>query len=227
MRSLPLRAASLACVVVLTACGGGGDNDDHWHDRGPVPNPAPNPSTSSCSPTGLAASAVSQYSTVCMLTSSGEIVLELYRGYAPATVDNFLRYVADGFYSNTLIHRVDRDFVMQGGGYTSGQVERRATYGPIPLESNNGLSNLRGSIAMARGGDPNSATSQFFINAKDNTSLDYKSSAAGQQGYAVFGRVISGMTTVDAINTLPVYVYNDVDIRPRTEVLVYWVQRLK
>jgi peptidyl-prolyl cis-trans isomerase A (cyclophilin A) len=160
-----------------------------------------------------------------MLTSSGEIVVELYDTYAPQTVANFYNYVSAGFYSNTLIHRVDRDFVIQGGGYTSGMVAKTPLYAPIKLESNNGLSNLRGTLAMARRSDPDSATSQFFFNVNDNTSLDYQS--ATNPGYAVFGRVISGLPVMDAINVLPTYTYSSTDIEPRTEVLVYWVQRLK
>jgi len=173
----------------------------------------------------LAASAASKWGTVCMLTSSGEIVVELYDSYAPQTVANFYKYVAAGFYSNTLIHRVDRDFVIQGGGYTSGMVPKQALYAPIKLESNNGLSNLRGTLAMARRSEPDSATSQFFFNVVDNTSLDYQSGA--NPGYAVFGRIISGLNTLDAINVVPTYTYSPTDIEPRTEVLVYWAQRLK
>lgn len=234
MRPYLLPTLSLAATLLLSACGGGvaievgggGGGGGGGGTPLPVPNPNPYPPTLSCSPAGLAASAQSNWPTVCMLTSSGEMVLELYdQGYAPISVANFLRYVADGFYSNTLIHRVDRDFVIQGGGYTSGQVPRYAPYAPITLESNNGLSNLRGTIAMARRSEPNSATSQFFINVVDNPSLDYKS--ASQPGYAVFGRVISGLNTLDAINVVPTYFYSDTDIRPRQEVLVYWVQRLK
>lgn len=228
-----LSAAVLLLALLLSACGGGsvyvgiGDGDGGNDPPRPRPNPYPNPPTLSCSPAGLAASAQSTWPTVCMLTSSGEMVFELYdRPYAPLSVANFLRYVADGYYSNTLIHRVERDFVVQGGGYTSGQVPRPTAYAPIALESNNGLSNLRGTIAMARRSEPNSATSQFFVNVLDNSrALDYQSAA--QPGYAVFGRLISGWNTLDAINELPVYVYSDTDRRPRTEVLVYWVQRLK
>jgi peptidyl-prolyl cis-trans isomerase A (cyclophilin A) len=160
-----------------------------------------------------------------MLTSSGEIVVELYDTYAPLTVANFYKYVSAGFYTKTLIHRVDRDFVIQGGGYTSGMVTKTPLYAPIKLESNNDLSNLRGTIAMARRSDADSATSQFFFNVVDNTSLDYQSAA--NPGYAVFGRIISGLNTLDAINIVPTYTYSTTDIQPRTEVLVYWVQRLK
>jgi peptidyl-prolyl cis-trans isomerase A (cyclophilin A) len=226
MRSFALRAATAAAVIFLTACGGGGGGsvDDGYHPLPvPTPNPNPYPNTYSCSNEGLIKSALSSLPTVCMLTSSGEIVFELYSDTVPTTVNNFLRYVADGAYKNTLFHRVDRDFVIQGGGYTSGMVERPPAYAPIPLEARE--YNLPGTIAMARRSDPNSATNQFFINVKDNKDLDYQSAA--KPGYAVFGRVISGMATVEAINAVPVYVYSDADLRPRQEVLIYWVQRLK
>ncbi len=225
---------ALGTAALLSACGGGaaieiggggGGWDGGGHTQYPQPNPNPNPSTLSCSPAGLAASAASQWGTVCMLTSSGEIVVELYDTYAPQTVANFYKYVAAGFYTNTLIHRVDRDFVIQGGGYSPGMAAKTPLYAPIPLESNNGLSNLRGTIAMARRSDPGSATSQFFFNVQDNTSLDYQSTA--NPGYAVFGRIISGLNTLDAINVVPTYTYSATDIEPRTEVLVYWAQRLK
>lgn len=225
---------ALGTAALLSACGGGaeveiggggGGGGGGGHTQYPQPNPNPNPSTLSCSPAGLAASAASPWGTVCMLTSSGEIVVELYDTYAPQTVANFYKYVAAGFYTNTLIHRVDRDFVIQGGGYSPGMVNKQPLYAPIPLESNNGLSNLRGTIAMARRSDPDSATSQFFFNVQDNTSLDYQS--ATNPGYAVFGRIISGLNTMDAINVVPTYTYSSTDIEPRTEVLVYWAQRLK
>jgi peptidyl-prolyl cis-trans isomerase A (cyclophilin A) len=220
---------ALGMAALLSACGGGveiGYQDDGGGGGGtPYPRPNPNPPTLSCSQAGLAASAASQWPTVCMLTSSGEIVVELYDTYSPQTVANFYKYVAAGFYTNTLIHRVDRDFVIQGGGYTSGMVAKTPLYAPIKLESNNNLSNLRGTIAMARRSDADSATSQFFFNVVDNTSLDYQSAA--NPGYAVFGRIISGLNTLDAINIVPTYTYSQTDIQPRTEVLVYWMQRLK
>ncbi len=228
MKTLILRSVAAAAVLVLSACGGGVDY--HSGDGGstayPRPNPQPYPPTMSCSSAGLAAAAQSSYPTVCMLTSSGEMVIELYPGYAPITVNNFLRYVSDGFYSNTLFHHVDRDFVIQGGGYTSGMRVKQPTYAPIVSEANNGLSNLVGTVAMARRSDPNSATSQFFINVVDNSrTLDYES--ASKPGYAVFGRVIYGMSTVYAINGQPTYYYNASDIEPQQEVLIYWVQRLR
>ena len=147
-------------------------------------------------------------------TNMGDFVLELNPKAAPKTVENFLTYVKSGFYKNTLFHRVIPNFMIQGGGFVSGKKEKD-TRKAIALESRNGLSNLRGTIAMARTSDPNSATSQFFINVRDNHFLD-ASQAQDGYGYAVFGRVISGMQTVDAIarvKTHSVGYYDDVPIR--------------
>lgn len=147
-------------------------------------------------------------------TNMGDFVLELNPKAAPKTVENFLTYVKSGFYKNTLFHRVIPNFMIQGGGFVSG-MEEKDTRKAIALESRNGLSNLRGTIAMARTSDPNSATSQFFINVRDNHFLD-ASLAQDGYGYAVFGRVISGMQTVDAIarvKTHSVGYYDDVPIR--------------
>ena len=147
-------------------------------------------------------------------TNMGDFVLELNPKAAPKTVENFLTYVKSGFYKNTLFHRVIPNFMIQGGGFVSGMQEKD-TRKAIALESRNGLSNLRGTIAMARTSDPNSATSQFFINVRDNHFLD-ASQAQDGYGYAVFGRVISGMQTVDAIarvKTHSVGYYDDVPIR--------------
>lgn len=137
--------------------------------------------------------------------AQGAIEVELDPERAPVTVNNFLNYVNSGFYNNTIFHRVVADFVIQGGGYAPGTTNPTAknpTQPAIVLESNNGLSNLRGTLAMARTGEPNSATSQFYINVVDNPSLDYKSDE--EPGYAVFGRVIEGMGVVDAIKDVPV-----------------------
>lgn len=147
-------------------------------------------------------------------TNMGDFVLELNPKAAPKTVENFLTYVKSGFYKNKLFHRVIPNFMIQGGGFVSG-MEEKDTRKAIALESRNGLSNLRGTIAMARTSDPNSATSQFFINVRDNHFLD-ASQAQDGYGYAVFGRVISGMQTVDAIarvKTHSVGYYDDVPIR--------------
>jgi len=162
--------------------------------------------------------------TVKLQTSEGDIRIELNAEKAPKSVANFLQYVKAGHYNGVVFHRVIGNFMVQTGGYDA-KLNQRPTKPPIPLESHNGLSNLRGTIAMARRGDPNSATSQFFFNVQNNTGLDYQSAA--NPGYAVFGRIISGLNTLDAINIVPTYVYSSTDIQPRTEVLVYWAQRLK
>jgi cyclophilin family peptidyl-prolyl cis-trans isomerase len=138
---------------------------------------------------------------VTMTTSMGTIVLELDPVKAPISVDNFLRYTNDGFYANLLFHRVISNFVIQGGGVTPKPEKKPATYAPIKLESNNGLSNLRGSLAMARTNVPDSATSEFYINVVDNLGLNFVSAA--NPGYAVFGKVVQGLDVVDLIRVVP------------------------
>ena len=135
-------------------------------------------------------------------TTKGTIVVELYSDKAPKTVANFLSYVDKGFYNGTIFHRVIPDFMIQGGGYT-GDRQRKDTGAPVQNEANNGLKNLSGTVAMARTSDPNSATSQFFINAKDNAFLDFKNDSPQGWGYAVFGKVIEGMDVVHAIEHAP------------------------
>jgi len=129
-------------------------------------------------------------------TSKGDILIELNSKAAPVTVKNFLTYVDEGFYNKTIFHRVIPSFMIQGGGFTA-DMERKETHDPIVNEAKNGLSNARGTIAMARTNDPDSATSQFFINHTDNTPLDY--GGVSGAGYAVFGKTIEGMDVVDAI----------------------------
>lgn len=158
---------------------------------------------------------------VTLITANGGISLELNQALAPITVDNFLTYVAKGYYSNTLFHRVIPGFVAQGGGYTSGMVKKAGQLAPIVLESNNGLSNIRASVAMARTNVANSATSEFFINLVDNLSLDYKNS--GSPGYAVFGSVVQGMALVDAMAQQPTGVVNGFADVPLNEILISMV----
>jgi len=136
--------------------------------------------------------------TVDMVTSAGTIRLELDDGKAPLTVANFLSYVAKGHYDNTVFHRVIPDFMIQGGGFEPGMVQKPAG-APITNEASNGLRNSRYTIAMARTSAPHSATAQFFINTKDNGFLDFKSESPQGWGYTVFGRVVSGTEVVDAI----------------------------
>ena len=135
---------------------------------------------------------------ITILTSMGEIKLELDAENAPITVENFLSYVDSGHYDNTIFHRVIPGFVIQGGGMVSGMQEK-GTGTPIQNEADNGLKNLIGAICMARTNDPHSATAQFFINLKDNQSLDHTEKTESGWGYAVFGRVMSGMDVVEKI----------------------------
>ena len=139
---------------------------------------------------------------VRLATSLGDIVVELDKEKAPKSVDNFLQYVKAGHYDGTIFHRVIDNFMIQGGGMKP-DLSEKPTRGPIPLESRNGLSNERGTLAMARTPDPNSATAQFFINLKDNAFLDQANSRDGN-GYAVFGKVVAGMDVVDKIKAVPV-----------------------
>lgn len=135
---------------------------------------------------------------VALETSKGTIELELDSEKAPITVENFLKYVNDGFYEGTLFHRVIPNFMIQGGGFLKDMIQK-ATNDAIKNEADNGLSNLRGTIAMARTPDPDSATAQFFINHKDNGFLDHTAPTAQGWGYCVFGKVTQGMDVVDAI----------------------------
>lgn len=134
-------------------------------------------------------------------TSQGAIVLELYPAKAPKTVENFLTYVRAGFYDQTVFHRIIYGFMIQGGGLTA-DMKKKSTEKPIPNEADNGLGNARGTIAMARTGDPHSATAQFFINTRDNAALNHRGKTPQGWGYCVFGRVVSGMETVDAIEAV-------------------------
>ena len=142
-------------------------------------------------------------SKVLIKTNLGEMTVELYPDKAPKTVENFLAYVNAKFYDGTVFHRVIDNFMIQGGGFTP-DLRQKPTRPAIANEAKNGLSNARGTLAMARTGDPNSATAQFFINVVDNPRLDYTSDANGSTwGYCVFGKVISGLDVVDKIKAVP------------------------
>ena len=131
-------------------------------------------------------------------TNLGEIIVELDPHKAPATTANFIAYARDGFYKDLIFHRVIPGFMIQGGGFKAG-MQQRQTRPPINNEADNGLRNLRGTIAMARTSDPHSATSQFFINLKDNDFLDFKEKTPQGWGYCVFGKVVEGLDVVDKI----------------------------
>ena len=156
---------------------------------------------------------------VVIQTSMGNIEVELNADKAPNTVKNFLQYVNDHFYDGTIFHRVIYGFMIQGGGLTQ-EMEQKATREPIAIESNNGLGNDRGTIAMARRGDPNSATSQFFINTRDNYPLNYTAPTQRGYGYTVFGKVISGMDVVDKIEMVKTVSQGFLDDVPARPVIV-------
>lgn len=134
-------------------------------------------------------------------TNQGDFVLQLDKAKAPATVENFLSYVKEGFYNGTVFHRVIPGFMAQGGGFTP-DLTQKPTHSPIAIEADNGLPNKRGSVAMARTSDPNSATAQFFINFIDNSFLNHKSKTPQGWGYTVFGEVVQGMDVVDGFGKI-------------------------
>jgi cyclophilin family peptidyl-prolyl cis-trans isomerase len=153
---------------------------------------------------------------VTLETTLGTIVLELFPDKAPKTVENFLGYAESGFYEGTLFHRVIPGFMIQGGGF-SGDFQQKETRAPVENESDNGLSNTRGTVAMARTSDPHSATSQFFINVVDNPSLNHSSRG---WGYTVFGKVVKGMDVADAISKVPTTRRGPMSDVPREPVVI-------
>ena len=156
------------------------------------------PATPVAPTTPAAPTADAKVAFVKMTTNKGDIIIELDRVKAPISTENFLKYVNKGQYNGTVFHRVIKDFMIQGGGF-DGTLTEKPTEAPIKNECTNGLSNARGTIAMARTNDPNSATAQFYINTVDNKMLDGR---PGRPGYAVFGKVVEGMNTVDAIRAV-------------------------
>jgi cyclophilin family peptidyl-prolyl cis-trans isomerase len=152
-------------------------------------------------------------------TSFGDITVELFKDKAPVSVENFLGYASQGFFSGTIFHRVVRDFVIQGGGFTAA-LEEKPTREPIQNEATNGLRNLRGTVAMARTRALRSATSQFYINVSDNAQLDHRGFTPSDFGYAVFGRVLTGMEVVDRIAGVPTGVAKGMDDVPTEPVLI-------
>ncbi|MDH0863007.1 peptidylprolyl isomerase [Mitsuaria sp. GD03876] len=223
-RRLLALTVALGGALTLAACGSG-DDDNNNPVEAPKKNAVTTPPTTTCSTAGVAAANGVTGNVVCMLTSDGEIVIQL-DARAPITVANFLKYVNAKYYDNTIFHRVVPGFVAQGGGYSSGFVEKTTGLGgTIKLESNVGVSNVKYTIAMARTTVFDSATSQFYFNSVDNSAtLDFKNT--NDPGYAAFGRVISGQTTIDKINAEPSQVWLGMDT-PRTEVLLYWATQLK
>lgn len=162
---------------------------------------------------------------VLMKTSKGDIVLELFADKAPLTVKNFLSYVDEKFYDGTIFHRVIKGFMIQGGGLTA-EFATKPAKPPIKNEAANGVKNTRGTIAMARTAEVDSATCQFFINHVDNPFLDHKDNTPEGFGYAVFGRVVSGMEVVDAIANSPTMTYRGYRDVPRETITIISVTRL-
>jgi peptidyl-prolyl cis-trans isomerase B (cyclophilin B) len=206
------RIALLACACAFALGGCGNDAD----------NAAPAQPSESASSLSVNEEQPVEY--VLLTTTQGDILLELDRERAPLTVASFLQYVADGFYDGTIFHRVIPGFMIQGGGFTS-QMQQKLTRGNVRNESSNGLLNDRGTIAMARTGEPHSASSQFFINVADNDFLN-RAEARDGWGYAVFGKVIAGMSAVDAIVAMPTGRVGQHEAVPREPVIIQTAKRM-
>jgi cyclophilin family peptidyl-prolyl cis-trans isomerase len=163
---------------------------------------------------------------VTISTSLGDITVELFKDRAPVSVDNFIRYTAEGFYEGTIFHRVKKNFMIQGGGFTPDLTEKPA-HAPIQNEATNGLRNVRGTIAMARRMALRSATAQFYINVVDNHMLDHTGFSPEDFGYAVFGRVLSGMEVADRIAAVATKTVGEMDDVPVEPVLIKSVRVVK
>ena len=163
---------------------------------------------------------------ILLETTSGDILIELFADKAPKTVANFLAYVDDGFYKNTIFHRIIAGFMIQGGGLTL-RLEEKPTRAPVENEGANGLSNKAGTVAMARTADPHSASAQFFINLVDNEELDYTASSPEGFGYCVFGQVADGMDVVAKIAKLKVKAQGEHEAVPVDSVLVTSASRFE
>lgn len=166
---------------------------------------------------GASAAATQKTERVQFVTNKGNFTVEVYPDAAPKTVANFLEYVRSGFYAGTTFHRVINGFMVQGGGFDR-DMKEKPTRAPIPLESQNGLKNTVGTVAMARTSNPNSATAQFFVNVVDNPNLDYPQPDGN--GYAVFGKVVEGMDTIDKIKTVPTTAYGSLRNVPAAPVVI-------
>lgn len=163
---------------------------------------------------------------VTISTSLGDITVELFKDRAPVSVDNFIRYTAEGFYEGTIFHRVKQNFMIQGGGYTPDLAEK-PTHPPIQNEATNGLRNVRGTIAMARRMTLRSATAQFYINVVDNRMLDHTGFSPEDFGYAVFGRVLSGMDVADRIAAVATRSSGEMEDVPVEPVIIKSVRVVK
>jgi len=203
---LAAQALAAQALMVTIGCGGGSP-----------PPPAEEPAPAEEKPAAETAPAPTGTNPMVeMRTSLGTMKIELYPEKAPKTVENFVRYAGERFYDGTVFHRVISGFMIQGGGFTPDMSEKE-TRAPIANEASNGLKNVRGSLAMARTGDPHSASSQFFINTVDNPFLDFTAETVQGYGYAVFGQVVEGLETLDAIKKVSTGSrdgYDDVPVDP-------------
>lgn len=163
---------------------------------------------------------------VLLETSMGNVMIELYPEKAPKTVENFLKYVNEGFYDGTIFHRVISDFMVQGGGFTE-DMRKKITHAPIENEADNGLRNKIGMVAMARTPDPHSATAQFFINVSQNSFLDFREKTPRAWGYAVFGRVTQGMKVVNQIRQVRTVFKNGMKDVPLQTVTIVKARQVK
>ena len=173
----------------------------------------------------LPAMASAESTEVLMKTSKGDITLELYPDKAPETVKNFLRYVDEGFYNDTIFHRVINSFMIQGGGFTA-DMAKKSPHSSIKNEAYNGLKNDRGTIAMARTGNPHSATAQFFINHVNNDNLNFTQKTTRGWGYTVFGKVTKGMDIVDKIADVYTNSKNGMQNVPEEPIIIESVTRI-
>jgi cyclophilin family peptidyl-prolyl cis-trans isomerase len=203
---------SLIAVVALALAG-----PSIAEEAKPTPKADPKP----------AAAAPAENPRVLLKTSMGNITIELFKKEAPVSTRNFLAYVDKKFYDATIFHRVINGFMIQGGGFDK-SMRQKGTLDTIENEATNGMKNMRGTLAMARTGDPHSATSQFFINVVDNPALDFTSPADGRTwGYAVFGKVVEGMDVVDAIKAVPTGMKNGMNDVPETTVEILSATRVE
>ncbi|MGR9087770.1 MAG: peptidylprolyl isomerase [Gammaproteobacteria bacterium] len=163
---------------------------------------------------------------VKLTTSLGAVVIQLNAEKAPISTENFLKYVNEGFYNGTIFHRVIKGFMAQGGGFDI-DFKQKATHAPIKNEADNGLTNSRGTVAMARTPDPDSATAQFFINYKDNSFLNHTSPTPNGWGYAVFGEVVEGMDVVDAMANQPTGSRGPHQDVPKTDIVIEKAEAVK
>ncbi len=163
---------------------------------------------------------------VLMETPEGEVLIELFEKEAPKTVENFLRYVDEGFYEGTLFHRVINNFMIQGGGFDF-DMKQKDTHEPVENEADNGLKNELGTLAMARTMDPHSATAQFFINVKDNGFLNHSGKNPQGWGYCVFGKVVDGMEAVEKIKKVKTRAYGPMDDVPADPISIISMKRFE